>query len=289
MLTYIQKTELRTKLLANEISLLEAQELFWRGVSNKTRSWHTKDWQERSKQFKKDCCEGCGSKERLTLQHTFHPDPYREYRNKVIRNLEKVDSIEKNILINHIKEKYTYNPVAICPKCNIWNPNERVRKLPRYLCTNCRHEFDDPIYKSISELVEMHYNNGLSTFFDIKCFTSNDRYQNKLNINGIIYFFKKNISEETNSEYIERTTFLNYLDDDIRYLSFKDTVTLCNRCAYNYDIKGMELCPECKSNYKRLNYPTCIQCLPEERRKQVEEQFAFNKEMTERFHKLDII
>jgi hypothetical protein len=41
----------------------------------------------------------------------------------------------------------------------------------------------------------------------------------------------------------------------------------------------MELCPECKQYYKGLQYPTCIQCLPEEKRKIALESIEFGKEM----------
>ena len=60
-----------------------------------------------------------------------------------------------------------------------------------------------------------------------------------------------------------------YLEDNIKYLSFEDTITACKKCAYNFDINNMELCPKCKEYYKSIKYPTCIQCLPEEKRKAV--------------------
>ena len=40
----------------------------------------------------------------------------------------------------------------------------------------------------------------------------------------------------------------------------------------------MELCPKCKENYKGIQYPTCIQCLPEEKQKEIEEQIEFGKQ-----------
>ena len=68
------------------------------------------------------------------------------------------------------------------------------------------------------------------------------------------------------------------MDDDIKYLSFEDTITACRRCASNYDLKSMELCPKCKEHYKGIQYPTCIQCLPEDKRKAALEMIEFGKE-----------
>jgi hypothetical protein len=40
----------------------------------------------------------------------------------------------------------------------------------------------------------------------------------------------------------------------------------------------MELCPNCKEYYKGVQYPTCIQCLPEEKRKAALERIESGKE-----------
>ena len=79
-----------------------------------------------------------------------------------------------------------------------------------------------------------------------------------------------------------------YLEDNIKYLSFEDTITACKKCAYNFDINNMELCPKCKEYYKSIKYPTCIQCLPEEKRKAVLDSIEFGKEMQEMHKKLSI-
>lgn len=83
-------------------------------------------------------------------------------------------------------------------------------------------------------------------------------------------------------------TFLLYLDANIKYLSFEDTITACKRCAFNFDMNNLELCPKCKEYYKGIQYPTCIQCLPEEKRKAAIEQGEFNKEMDDLHKELGI-
>lgn len=50
----------------------------------------------------------------------------------------------------------------------------------------------------------------------------------------------------------------------------------------------MELCPQCKQNYKGLQYPTCIDCLPEEKRKAALESIQFGKEWYEMHKELGI-
>lgn len=61
---------------------------------------------------------------------------------------------------------------------------------------------------------------------------------------------------------IGKEALLLYLDNNIKYLSFEDTITACKKCASNSDLNNMELCPKCKEHYKGVQYPTCIQCLP---------------------------
>ena len=60
-----------------------------------------------------------------------------------------------------------------------------------------------------------------------------------------------------------------------------DTITACKKCASYYDLYNMELCPKCKTSYKGIQYPTCIQCLPEERRKEILGIIGFGREMRE--------
>ena len=91
-----------------------------------------------------------------------------------------------------------------------------------------------------------------------------------------------------NKEEIGKMAFLLYLDDNIKYLSFEDTITACKRCAFNFDMNKLELCPNCKEYYKGIQYPTCIQCLPDEKRKAALEKIEFGKEMSSMHKRLGI-
>lgn len=87
--------------------------------------------------------------------------------------------------------------------------------------------------------------------------------------------------KKKDSKTIETEAFLLHISDCIKYLSFEDAITACKKCAYNLNIKDMDLCPKYKKHYKGLQYPTCIECLPEERRNEVLESIQFGKEWHE--------
>lgn len=283
MLTYNELTELRKKLSNGEIPLESAKELFWNDFEEGKRAWHTKDWKERRNKVIKEECEICGSKETLTMQHLSHPLKYNDYEREVTQKYTQTfigsnTVIDKLEFREHILKDYDYAAVPLCPSCGDNRPNKRVRKLPQYLCGACRHEFDEPVYKSVDELIAIFYENEDALDVRDKCFTSKDKWKNKHNLSNIKYWFQRKIAKAKDSEAIGKEAFLLYLDDNIKYLSFSDTITACKRCAFNYDMNNMELCPNCKQHYKGIQYSTCIQCLPEEKRKAALEKIEFGKE-----------
>ncbi len=50
----------------------------------------------------------------------------------------------------------------------------------------------------------------------------------------------------------------------------------------------MDLCPKCNQYYKGIQYPTCIQSLPEERRKAALESLEFGNQWREMHNELGI-
>lgn len=288
MLTLNERIELRDKLANGEIEIKLALSEYWNNVKEGQKSWHTKDWRERRDKLIKDKCQVCGGKETLTLQHLSHPRRYSEYLTEVRRANAKVyidtnPVIDKAEFTNHIREKYEYAPVAFCPNCKWSNPSVRVRKVPKYRCLGCKHEFDTPVYIPLAELVSIFFENEDALEVRDKCFVSK-QWNNIHNLSSVRYWMKREQATSKDSPAIEKEAFLLYLNDDIRYLSFEDTITACRKCAYKFDIKKMELCPICKENYKGFQYPTCIQCLPEEKRKAALESIEFGKQW-EQMHK----
>lgn len=288
MLTYKELIELRESLANGDLSIDLATELFWKDFKEGKQSWHTKDWKERRANIIKYKCQICDSKEVLTLQHLSHPRKYAEYKLEVTRayarkNINPTYSINQNDFIEHINKNYDYIPVQLCPKCKFSNPNKRVRKLPQYLCTVCKYEFDEAIYKSIEELVSIFYADQHAIEVRDKCFVSK-KWRNNHNLSSIRYWLQRDGVKSNNAEAIEKEAFLLYLNDNIKYLSFDDTITACKKCALSYDINNIELCPKCKEHYKGIQYPTCIQCLPEDRRKAAMDMIEFGKEW-QKMHK----
>jgi hypothetical protein len=289
MLTYKEFIELRNKLVSGEIGLESAKQKCWGKIKDGQRSWHTKDWKERRLKYIKEKCEICGGKEILTLQHLSHPRKYSEYHTDVTReyakdHIETSPEIDRAEFSNYVLNKYDYQPIPLCPNCNSRNPNKRVRKVPKYLCTECRHEFDETVNKSAFDLISTFYENEEATEVRDKCFITNDIWKNKHNLSNIRYWFQREQAKNNDAETIEKKAFLLYLNDNIKYLSFEETITACRKCASFFDLYKMELCPNCKVYYKGVHYTTCIQCLPEEKRKIAIEKIAFGKRMNE-FHK----
>ena len=283
MLTYNELKELREKLSHGEITQEIAKEIYWGNHEDGKRSWQTKDWKERRSKVIKDKCEICGSKETLTLQHLSHPQKYNDYEREITKKHTQyfIDSnsiVDKYEFTEHIIKNYNYAPVLLCPSCKSRNPNKRIRKIPQYLCTECRCEFDEPIHKSIEELIATFYENEEVAEVRDKCFVSKDKWKNQQNLSQIKYWLQRERTKVKESEAIGKEAFLLFLDENIRYLSFENTITACKKCAFNFDINKMELCPKCKEYYKGIQYPTCIQCLPTDKREAALEKIEFGKE-----------
>lgn len=293
MLTYNERIELKEKFSKGEISLRVAQEQYWRDYKEGQRSWHTKDWKERRAKVLKKNCEICDSTDTLTIQHLSHPKKYNEYLREITRNytnqyINSNSEIDKTEFGNHILSEYEYIPIPMCPSCHNKNPNVRLRKMPKYRCGECKHEFDKANYRAVTELISIFFQDEEGYEVRDKCFVSKDKWKNKHNLLNIKYWFQRNKAKNIDAESIERKAFLLYLNEDIKYLSFEDTITACKKCASNYDLHKMELCPKCKKNYKGIEYPTCIQCLPEEKRKTLEDQIEFGKQLREMEKRLGI-
>lgn len=285
MLTYKELTDLRDKFSTGEIGLERAKEIYWGVFKKEKRSWHTKDWKERKDLLIKEKCEICSSKEILTIQHLSHPQKYANYTTELARVKTKEfiavnPVIEKSELTKYIQDNYTYVPVPLCPNCNARKPNARSSKIPKYLCTKCHHQFDDPIHITAEELISMFFQNEEILEVNDKCFVTNDKWQNKHNLSNIRYWIQRDNVKKSNLEAIEKEAFLMYLNDNVKYLSFEDTITACKKCAAYFDLHNMKLCPNCKEHYKGVDFPTCIQCLPEDKRKIALEKIEFGKQMS---------
>jgi ribosomal protein L37AE/L43A len=293
MLTYNELLELREKLTNGEINLEFAKGQFWSDFKEGRKSWNTNDWKERRLMFLKDKCEICSGNDTLTVQHLSHPRTYAEYLREITREhtdefINTNSEIGKSEFAKHVHKNHDYVPVPLCPNCKAKNPRVRVRKTPIHCCTVCQHEFDNAIFRSVDELISIFYENEDAYEVQDKCFVSKDKWKNKNNLASVRYWLKRERAKTKDSDQIEKKAFLLHLNDCIKYLSFEDAITACRTCAYNFDIQKMDLCPKCQKHYKGIQYPTCIECLPEERRKVVLENIQFGKEWHEMHKRLGL-
>ena len=293
MLTYNEIINLKSLLLNDEITLESAKSIFWADFKEGKRAWHTKDWKERRAKIIKESCEICGSTETLTLQHLSHPKKYFDYEKEITNKYTKlyIDStliIEKRDFTKHVIENYEYVPIPLCPNCKSRYPNQRMRKKPKYLCTACRNEFAEPVYKQVNELIDLFYENKEIIEVHDKCFISKDKWKNQHNLLQAMYWLQRKQAKIENAVEIGKEAFILFLEDNIKYLSFEDTITACKKCAYRFDIKNMELCPKCKTYYKGIQYPTCIQCLPDEKREAALKKIDYGRKMKEMHKNLGI-
>src|SRR5690606_24629055 len=117
---------------------------------------------------------------------------------------------------------------------------ERVRKIPKYRSADCKYEFEEAIYRSAIELISIFFEDEDAYEMRDKCFVSKDKWRNKHSLSNIKYWFQRNIAKNKDGESIEKNAFILYLNDNIKYLSFEDSITACKKCASNYDLYKME-------------------------------------------------
>ena len=291
MLTLNELIELRGRLINNEIGIGFAKEQCWKDLKKGKRSWHTKDWKERRDKFLKEKCEVCSSTDTLTIQHNSHPKKYNEYLKEIKRTYTNKyrnnnNEIDKEIFKNYVLKEYDYVPKPLCPKNKFHTPRIRIRTKPKYKCKDCKYEFEEASFISALELISIFLKDEDAYEVRDRCFE--DKWGNKHNLSYVKIFFQKNIAINKDLESIEKKAFILYLEDNIKYLSFEDSITACKKCASSDDLYAMELCPKCNKDYKGIEYSTCIECLPKEQQIKAKEKIEFGKQMQEAHKKLGI-
>jgi hypothetical protein len=294
MLTLDELINLKDRVENGATSIEDAKNLYWGDNKEGKRSWHTKDWKDRRSKTLKSHCEICQSDDSLVIQHLSHPRKYTEIHTEIAKgytkvHLDSMPEIDITEFTTHLLNEYDYQPVSLCPNCNARKPNKRIRKKPQFYCTECGSEFEQTTNRSLSDMVSILYQNNEAPENRDKCFTKKDKWRNQLSLLAVMYWLQRKKIEAANSDEIERKAFLLYLYDNIKYLSFVDTITACKKCASYYDLNGMELCPICRKNYKGIEYQSCVPCLPEEKRKIVEEKIEFGRAMREFDENLGIV
>lgn len=248
--------KLHEQLLTNTIEIEQAKSLFFE--KKNTKAWHTKDWRKRRDLMLQEKCEQCGSKDTLVLQHQFHPKNYGECKYLVIckygEEFNKQHPIDTFISDDEVFKWYDAMPktsIKVCPKCYNRGIRERKTLKPILKCDKCKHTFNVP--KNINSPL----------LIDDRHSSYPQKSQSVLFSKLKWDLYKKKCNERLKTIYaeeIERATMIMMVEDLIRYLSFKDTVTWCKKCAFNYDINHANLCPTCKKNYKLISFSECKEC-----------------------------
>ena len=255
-MTKEQLIKLREDIIHNEIESKIAGEILF---SNKAKSWHTEEWKEKRAELLKESCEQCGSKEILTLQHTWHSRDYgtikretcAKYGQLINEKYKIEDLVNEEEVIQYFNTDITKEDREVCPKCGSFNISARKTLIPKYKCNYCKELFEAPIKKL------------LPIFIDDR------KEQKKQEMNAVTYsslsgkIYKEKCRELLFKEYeeqIEKETIITVIEENLRYISLEDTVTFCKKCAFLWDKKGMNLCPICKTRYKKIYNITCYEC-----------------------------
>ncbi|NNU78177.1 hypothetical protein [Clostridium estertheticum] len=255
-MTKDQLIKLREDIIHNEIEPKKAGEIVY---LNKIKSWHTTEWKKKRSTLLKESCEQCGSKEILTIQHTWHPRDYGiikrdicgKYGQLINEKYTVEDLINEKEVENYFNININQQEKEICIKCGSVNISARKTLSPKYRCNHCKELFEAPVKKL------------LPIFID-------DRKQEILQEMNVVTYselswkiYKEKCKELLFKEYgeqIEKETIITVIDESLRYISLADTVTFCKKCAFIWDKKGMNICPICKTRYKKICNRTCYEC-----------------------------
>jgi len=136
----------------------------------------------------------------------------------------QLDELKRN------KEYWVY----CCPKCQYRGFKTRKHTKPLHRCVNqkCNHEFENPNKRPDQknpEVIEII-----------------DSYVRKLKLK--------------HADSISKLVEIERQKQHERYMSCKDTITCCQKCAYLEDVKGIKLCAKCKKNWHKASFSVCYEC-----------------------------
>lgn len=203
------------------------------------KSWRSQWWKDNQIGKIGLQCTQCGSQEKpLVLQHFFHPrkfmDIYSNYRNEAFAFWKEQKSLPELSTIEILSERDG------CPKCCSTSIYYR-KSVSQWIChgkqnrRECGFVFDSPIKVMAKDVHATH---------DLKVKENQNRYEKFI--------------EEYDLENIRKSAVSEWLQDNIRYLSFSDTTTFCKKCAFLWDMKGMAFCSNCdKWHYIFSPCPSC--------------------------------
>jgi ssDNA-binding Zn-finger/Zn-ribbon topoisomerase 1 len=230
----INQRELLEKVLSDDINWKDALKV----IQRTRKPWHTREWKERRKLLLASRCQNCGTTTPpLVLQHTWHPTPLHHLFYNARKKYQNEWLLWKQSHALEI-DMSSLNPDADgCPKCGSTTIRYRKRAMT-WICVSkpagitCGNIFEAPIrvisYKAIRKIEEVA---------------------------------SQEIRDDFDEEFgIGKKVVILAIEQHLRYVSLKDTKTLCKRCAFVEDKTKMVLCNICRKNYHSRKYDRCSIC-----------------------------
>lgn len=201
--------------------------------------WQSKEWKTKVVELRTTTCAQCGTTAgKMVLQHLWQPpseqDIWREAKHDVLKQLI---ADGREIAFEQRPELASPQFIAeVCPNCDRTGFSTRKTMTPRYRCGHCTHTFDhpnrrfNPLHPIVVLLRKTHLNNQLLRI------------------------------RETCQPEVEARVRTLKTEYHARYMSCKDAVTYCQKCAFLMDMKNKQLCANCKQHYHKIGYRQCFEC-----------------------------
>lgn len=230
----INQHELLKKVLSNEVSWKDALQL----MQPTRKPWHTKEWKEKRKVLLASQCQNCGTTTPpLVLQHTWHPTPLHRLFYNARKKYQNEWLLWKQSHPMEIDTSSLIPDADGCPKCGSTTIRYR-KKAKTWICVSkpggiaCGNIFDHPV-----------------------------RVVSHRTIGRLEKAASQKIQDDFDEEFgIGKKVAILFIEQQLRYLSLKDTKTLCKRCAFVEDRTRLVLCNLCGRNYHSRKYDRCSKC-----------------------------
>ena len=230
----LEQRELLQRVVSNELHWVDALKL----IQPIRKAWHRREWKEQRKLLLGTQCESCGTTTPpLVLQHTWHPTPLYRLFYKARKKYQREWLAWKQSHAVDVDTSSVSANADGCPKCG--STAIRYRKRAKtWICVSrpagspCGHVFDQPV-----------------------------RVISQQTIRKLERAARQRVQDDFDDQSgIGRKVTITAIEQQIRYLSLKDTKTLCKRCAFVEDRTRMVLCAVCKENYHFKKYDRCSGC-----------------------------
>jgi len=221
--------------------------------SSKYEPWHTKEWQDNRAKKLKDKCECCGSTDRLTIQHTWHPRGFKKLKESIMSRPNYHEGLEKHMsTFDEPKVTPTYETRECCPHCDGISISHR-KTTNDYRCNTSQSQTidiksDPEVYSEWEDTRKSEYSGNITYK---KVWSRNpDIWKRVVNCKKIFKNPKvRQYEKRTKEQNIaserwkhQRSFWLNeatetWIEENERYIEIRDEdhITACHKCAYEQD------------------------------------------------------